>query len=209
MEKLFTETLKNKIETDQKRIIDVLDIAYTGELQDVPISQLVRPKYSSRVVIDNKKHSLTENFKNYGFLGGIFVADSSYHVIDGWQRTKIWEEMGHTIIPCYTVTCDEKQERELHLKLNTQLATFNIDDFGINFKDFNLIEDFGFCEMDIKSAPNLTEFGNNTKSKPTLEGFTKLSTTISTESYQKLKAFKEDQKLAQLGDVIEFLIERI
>lgn len=191
----------------QRKRLELEEILYVKELEEVKISDLKKPSYHQRVVIDSRLKQLVCSLKDYGFLGGVFIHDKTLNVIDGWYRAEIWRELGHQTIPCYRIDCTNFQQVELHLKLNQQAAIFNPADFGLEFHGLDLIEDYGFSEADLAVVPSLPQ-QKEKSAKDDPDGYTKLSTLVRLSTMQKLKALKESANLATIGDVVEALIEK-
>lgn len=189
----------------QHRNLESEKIRYNKNLVEVEISQLRRPTYSSRKPIENQINVLDSSLSQYGFLGGVFVEADCYQVIDGWHRSRIWQQLGNITIPCYLVSCLSKQERVLHLFLNNQCATFSPVDFGCEFEELDL-KDFGFSEADLHVDKPILQskfpFPQNLINKE----FAKLSTTIPIKIYESLKAIKSETDAQSMSETIINLV---
>lgn len=195
---------KNQAQLD---LLEFEDILYDKTLVAVNIVDLIRPNYSSRQLVDNQIKALVRTLRQFGFLGGIFVEATRFHVIDGWYRVQEWKKMGWTTIPCFLLTCSQEQERALHLGLNQQSATFNPSKFGIEFKDFDLKEDFGIDESDLAFLNKATQSKFSDAQKAAKKGFTKLSTLMPIQAYDRLKSIRKDMKAPTMADVVINLIK--
>ncbi|QTE36110.1 hypothetical protein J3L18_23700 [Mucilaginibacter gossypii] len=196
-----------KLNRAQTRLLDFEEISYNGALIEIPIKELVRPNYSSRLLVDNQQKAIATSLSRFGFLGGIFIEGRSNHVIDGWHRAEQWRKMGQKLIPCYKVVCTPEQERSLHLSLNQQSATWNPETFGIEFKDFNLEDDFGIRPDDLRleSKPFTSKF--NDRPNETTSDFIKFSTTIPAELYDRLKLIRKQMQAPSIAAAVTNLIK--
>lgn len=194
-----------QIAQDQLRQLELEEILYDGTLVEINISTLLRPSYSSRLQVESRLVSLIKSLNCFGFLGGIFV-NSSNHVIDGWHRLQLWHSMGMSTIPCYLLCCTPEQERKLHLSLNQQVATFHPSEFGIEFMDLNLKEDFGFSEADLKLEVYTVKEKFSKEQRAEKAGFTKLMTSLPIDTYDRLKAIKKETNVKSIADTITNLV---
>jgi hypothetical protein len=197
------------IQQAQQRQLEVEEIYFVNKLEELPISDLRKPFYNKRVIVESRLKQLIYSLEDFGFLGGIYVHNNSLNVIEGWHRCELWQALGHKTIPCYKIDCNSTQEVELHLKLNQQTAVFNLTEFGLEFEGLNLIEDFGFSEADLLPTLNHHQSAKTTALRNDPEGYTKLSTLVKYSTLEKLKEVQSDRKLPTIGDVVETLIELI
>lgn len=201
--------VQQKIESAQKAQIQSLEITYVETLVYYDISDLKKPTYNQRVLVDCRSEALTKSLKAHGFLGGVFINADNLNVIDGWHRCEQWQALGNTSIPCYLVRCTYQKEIELHLYLNQQAALFNLKDFGLEFGHLNLL-DYGFSEADLSFKPINTQSQRPVKEKaPQPDGMTKLMAVVQMTTMDKLRSIKADQKHVTLGDTIEYILNLI
>lgn len=203
----IAERLGKNSAAKQAWILTATGVHFDKTLFEVPINDLKRPKYHSRQPIENRIETLYKSLSNHGFLGGIFITESSCNVIDGWHRVLLWKELDHTTIPCYKIRCTEQQEKDLHLRLNTQLATFDLREFGLTNPDVNLIKDYGFTEADLKSDVISTNPITKLRQLKGNDGFKKVTVLLKSNVYERLETIKEFEKLQEWPDVLEVLID--
>lgn len=192
------------IQQSQLKKLQLEKISYNKVVTEVNIDRLIRPNYSSRVIVDNRLSVLCDNLTQFGFLGGIFVQAQNFHVIDGWHRVEIWRALGNRTIPCYEIICNPRQERQLHLRLNQSVAAFDITDFELNFQGFDLLE-YGFTKDELFKPDDGSDTYLNFKKKVTPEGFVKLQTFVSKGAYERLKARKSELNAKTVAEVIEMI----
>jgi len=191
----------------QLELLEFEDILHARTLVDVNIADLIRPNYSSRQLVENQINALKTTLNRFGFLGGIFVEANRYHVIDGWYRVQEWKRMGFITIPCYLLTCTPEQERALHLGLNQQTATFDPSNFGIEFKDFDLKTDYGIDLEDLAFLNKGVQSKFPHAQKQDNEGYTKLSTFLPINAYDRLATIKKDMQAPSMAEAVVNLIK--
>ena len=199
------EKLIKLVQQQQLLKLQELDIDCKRFPFDVPIADLKRPAYSARHLTEENANIIIKSIAQNGFWGGIFVTAGSLNVIDGWYRAKIWECLGNTEIPAYRVTCKPEQERMLHLQLNTQAASFSIEDIGAEPSQL-VADDYGVIEADIQPAPVMFSKKPPRSVKEGKEGFTRVIISIPSESYQQIKAIKLHTATPNNSEAINFLI---
>lgn len=183
-------------------------IDVSEDLVQVSINKLVQLPSHQRLLIENRYKALQASLTEHGFIGGIFVSKETNHVIDGWYRAAYWQELGNETIPCFFIQCSEQQEKELHLRLNTQAAQFDLAEMSSAFPTLDLARDFGFSETDLtpRVKKRALEALNNIAKVQDLTK--KFSATLPKSCYQKLEQIKQDNKLAEWSDVLDILIEK-
>ena len=182
-------------------------IDVTEDLSQVAISSLIRPSFHQRQIISNRYLALQISLKEHGFVGGIFVSESTNHVIDGWQRVTAWECLDNKTIPCFYVKCTERQERELHLRLNTQAAQFDLGELGLSFSGLNLAKDFGFSETDLTPRSKKSTLDSLDAIRKQQTETKKFTATLQNSCYEELKEIKDENRFSDWADVIDLLIK--
>lgn len=203
----YTQQTISLIQQAQAKEAEELD--YESKLTHVKIADLARPKFHTRKLVESQLKVIIDSLIEYDFLGGIYVNVENNEVIDGWHRSQLWQQMGNETIPVHYLRFQSaKQEREVHLRLNSILAVFQPEDFGIHFANINTL-DFGFAETEAKtyddkvnaSAPKTPHKTND------LEGYKKLTTTIKSDLFEKLNSFKKQMMVPHIAQVVENLIQ--
>jgi hypothetical protein len=204
------QQLAEVIEADTQAVTNVvhdMKIQCTEMTIEIEISKLNRPSYHSRAMIKEKYLSIQKSLQQHGFLGGIFVCEDNLNVIDGWHRLLIWDSLENEKIPCYLVTCSEHQERELHIRLNTQAAAFDLTQFGLTMPEIDLVKDFGFSEADLKAANAPLIKDEKPRQAKASTDLKKITAQLKTSIYDRLNRIKEELKYENWPDVLEVLIQ--
>jgi len=99
---------------------------------------------------------LTNSIKRFGLVDPIIVnnhPERKMIVIGGHMRLKIAKSLGFDTVPVVFVNLDEKQEKELNLRLNRNLGEWDYDLLA-NF-DPDLLKDVGWSDEELKVVFNL------------------------------------------------------
>jgi len=128
------------------------------KVEQVKISELKEVEYNPRRMTEKQVKDLTESIRKFGLVDPIIV--NSYKgrenvVVGGHQRLKIARQEGFKAMPVVYVLLDEKDERELNLRLNRNLGEWDWDLLA----DFNeeLLKDVGFEEDELMMNFGLSE----------------------------------------------------
>ena len=69
-------------------------------------------------------------------------------IIGGHQRTKVWKGLGHRSVPCVELDLSLQQEKELNVRLNKNLGSWDHDMLANNF-EMDELKEWGFDEKDL------------------------------------------------------------
>lgn len=141
---------------------------------EVPIKKLKPAEYNPRTMTKLQEKDLTASIKKFGLVDPIIVNKHKNRlnvVIGGHQRLKIAQQQGFTTIPVHYVDLDEKNERELNLRLNKNNAEWDWD--ALKEFDKDLLQLVGFEDKDLlKYFP--TEIVEDEALEPPTESKSKL-----------------------------------
>lgn len=119
------------------------------------ISELKPLPYNPRIMTIKQYEDLKVSLKKFGCVDPIIVnkhQDGMDNIVGGHQRVKVWAELGHETIPTVEVYLDPEQEREICLRLNRNVGSWDWDMLSNEFDDTQLLnwgfvpEDFGVQE---------------------------------------------------------------
>ncbi len=120
------------------------------EIVSTSISQLKASEYNPKKMSKKQEADITESIKRLGLVDPIIANDFSGReniIIGGHQRYKIMKKLGYKEIPVVFVSFNEKQEKELNLRLHKNQAEFDLDLLQ-NF-EHELLLDVGFESQEI------------------------------------------------------------
>lgn len=206
--------LKNKIseliETAYREQLEVLDIGETQKIVEVGISELLRPNFHKRQLVESRIKSIVQSLTTHGFIGGIVINGITKEVLDSWHRAELWSELGHSSIPAIEIyPFDENVAKELHLRLNQTHAGFDLSEFDLHFKGFDL-SDFGITEDEIIQAGQLIKKQRNDQPIPVEENKgIRFAAVIPQNDVRRLRELKDSWNLPTMGHVISKLLNQI
>lgn len=120
------------------------------EIVSTSISQLKASEYNPKKMSKKQEADITESIKRFGLVDPIIANDFSGReniIIGGHQRYKIMKKLGYKEILVVFVSFNEKQEKELNLRLHKNQAEFDLDLLQ-NF-EHELLLDVGFESQEI------------------------------------------------------------
>lgn len=129
------------------------------------ISELIPADYNPRKLSDKQYKDLKISLKKFGFVDPVIVniaPNRKNIIIGGHQRLKVWQDLGNETAPCYEISLNDKDERELNIRLNKNTGEFDFEMLSSYFNKMDLI-DWGFEEYvfdTIEDVKNETEIDN-------------------------------------------------
>ena len=115
------------------------------------IKDLKFAEYNPRK-LTNKDHSdLKTSLEKFGMVEPIVVNRNENRInviIGGHQRCRIWKEFGHRKIPCVEFDLNIDQEKELNIRLNKNVGSWDHDMLANMFNVDDLFE-YGFEEKEL------------------------------------------------------------
>jgi len=109
------------------------------------IDSLQKVEYYSRIPFEGKLKYLKKSLINHEFIVPIVVnrrLDNSLVIIDGYQRSQLWLELGNEFVPTILLRESEAKEKELHISLNQQAFDFDIGSM-LEFFEQDCLSDYG------------------------------------------------------------------
>lgn len=117
------------------------------------IEDLKPADYNPRKIGVREKMELTKSLKKFDFVQPIVVNVNPKRmnvIVGGHQKVKIAKELGHKTVPCVEVNLDEKQEKELNLRLNKNGGEFDND--LLAKLDKEMLLSVGFLDKELNKA---------------------------------------------------------
>lgn len=130
---------------------------------NVKIGDLRPAEYNPRKMNEQEAADLRESLKRFGFAEPIVInshPDRVNVIVGGHQRYFIAKEAGHKEIPCVKVHLDLDRERELNLRLNKNIGSWDFEMLA-NFDEAALLE-VGFTDDELTVGFGL-EYAENTE----------------------------------------------
>jgi DNA modification methylase len=120
------------------------------QVQQLKISELRLSEYNPRKWSEEQLQKLRESIEKFGVVDPLIVNDHESRkniVVGGNMRLAVLKEMGFDEIPVVYVNLNEKQERDLNIRLNKTGGDFDFD----LLKEFSedLLADIGFSSEEL------------------------------------------------------------
>ena len=113
--------------------------------------ELKPAEYNPRQMTREEHDALKDSLRAFGVVDPVIVnrhPDRLDVVIGGHQRLRIWQELGHDEIPTVAVSLELDKERELNVRLNKNLGSWDWDMLANNF-DVAELTGWGFAEGEL------------------------------------------------------------
>lgn len=126
----------------------------TPKIVMMPVDQIQPAKYNPRKWTAKEEKEIRDSLTKFGFVDPLVVnmnPDRRGVLIGGHLRLKVWTAMGNDHVPVVQVNLNERQEKELNLRLNRGGA-FDIRKVAELLPQSDLI-DIGFAESDFAALP--------------------------------------------------------
>jgi len=117
------------------------------------VSDLKPAEYNPRKIGNKEKMELTKSIKKFDFVEPIVINVNPKRkdiVIGGHQRLRIAKELGMKEVPCVGLNLNEKDEKELNLRLNKNKGEF--DTTLLAGLDEDLLREVGFMEKELSKV---------------------------------------------------------
>ena len=155
------KTVTQKLTDMTKPVVDKQEIVTNNKPKPVivmmPIGDLVHPKYNPRKISDKDFAQLKKSLEKFDAVQPAIInirASRKNIIVGGNQRVDAAKSLGWTEFPCVEVDLDEKNERELNIRLNRNSGDWDFTLLRDLFKSDDLL-DFGF---DPKQDTKLRDF---------------------------------------------------
>ena len=137
---------------------DKIDIHYYRS------SELIMAEYNPRQLTKDQYSQLKDSIVRFGIVDPLIVnvnPERKNILIGGHQRLRIARKLGYDTIPCVEVDLTYDKEKELNVRLNKNVGSWDFDSLA-NFFDVDELLDWGFEaeELDISTEidqPGLTD----------------------------------------------------
>ena len=133
-------------------------------IKQCKIADLIFAEYNPRQLTADEHRGLKDSLTRFGFVDPVIVnthPDRKNIVIGGHQRIRIWQEMGNDTAPCVELHLPPARERELNIRLNRNVGSWDWDALGNHFDKDELLEwgfkDWEFGETDGGGDPGASE----------------------------------------------------
>lgn len=110
------------------------------------VADIIPANYNPREITKKQFAEIKESVDKFGLVDPLIVnihPNRKNILVGGHQRLQVIIDMGLKTAPCVEVNLDEKQEKELNIRLNKNQGQWNFDNLA-NFFDVDNLVDWGF-----------------------------------------------------------------
>jgi len=121
------------------------------EIKKFKISDLIFADYNPRTLTKAAHKDSKESLTKFGMVDPVIININELRkniIIGGHQRTKVWKSMGHRSVPCVELDLSLDQEKELNVRLNKNVGSWDHDMLANNF-DLDELKEWGFSDKDL------------------------------------------------------------
>jgi len=137
------------------------------EIKYIAISKLKPAEYNPRKASDIEVKNLTESIKKFGLVDPIIVNSAPERkniIVGGHFRLRVAKQLGYKEVPVVYINIpDIEKEKELNLRLNKNLGSFDYDLLA-NF-DEDLLKEVGFEQEELEDIFQLDDSQGQGKGK--------------------------------------------
>ena len=125
------------------------------------VADIIPANYNPREITKKQFAEIKESVDKFGLVDPLIVnihPNRKNILVGGHQRLQVIIYMGLKTAPCVEVNLDEKQEKELNVRLNKNQGQWNFDNLA-NFFDVDNLVDWGFDykELNFSNVAELNE----------------------------------------------------
>ena len=121
------------------------------EIKKYKISELKFAEYNPRTLTKDQHKDLKESLIKFGFVDPVIIninPERKNVIIGGHQRTKVWKGLGHRSVPCNELDLSLDHEKELIVRLNKNVGSWDHDMLANNF-EMDELKEWGFTDKDL------------------------------------------------------------
>jgi hypothetical protein len=121
------------------------------KLKEIKIEDLIFAEYNPRKLTKKEYKDLKESLEKFGIVDPVIVnnnAERANILVGGHQRVRIWKELGNKTIPAVEIDLTFEREKELNIRLNKNIGSWDFDMMGNNF-DVEELTEWGFKESEV------------------------------------------------------------
>ena len=115
------------------------------------VADIIPANYNPREITKKQFAEIKESVDKFGLVDPLIVnihPNRKNILVGGHQRLQVIIDMGLKTAPCVEVNLDEKQEKELNVRLNKNQGQWNFDNLA-NFFDVDNLVDWGFDSKEL------------------------------------------------------------
>lgn len=129
---------------------------------DKKINDLIFAEYNPRKLTTEEHQQLKDSLQRFGIVDPVIVNNNKEReniLVGGHQRVRIWKELGNETIPAVEINLTYEKERELNVRLNKNVGSWDMDMMANHF-DVEELTDWGFKTEELFFQDDIVTDGN-------------------------------------------------
>ena len=121
---------------------------YTHNIIQKDINSLIAAEYNPRQLRKEQYQNIKDSLQRFGFVDPVIINKNKERkniIIGGHQRVRVAKDLKYKKIPCLELNLTLDREKELNIRLNKNVGSWDYDILANNF-DFDDLQDWGFDE---------------------------------------------------------------
>ncbi len=107
------------------------------------LSDLIPAPYNPRQSTKKQEEHLKRSLEKFGVVEPVIVNKQTGHIVGGHFRVRELKKLGYKEVECVIVDLNEKDERELNIRLNSNTGQYDMEMIANEWDPLDLKE-FGF-----------------------------------------------------------------
>ncbi len=123
------------------------------KIKQVNIDEIHMADYNPRQLTKNQYKYLKDSIYKFGLVDPLIIninQDRKNILVGGHQRLRIAKKLGFKSVPCVEVNLSFEKERELNVRLNKNVGSWDFDSLA-NFFDIDELFEWGFKDEELFS----------------------------------------------------------
>lgn len=157
-------------------------------IESLNINELSEAEYNPRQLTDKQFSEIEKSIKKFGFVEPLVVNKNPQRmnvVVGGHQRLKVAKSLGFEEVPVYKVNLSLKKEKELNIRLNANVGSWDWDKIA-NEWDYTDLENWGLNIPITDFSKELLDFDEEPKEELIKKGTSTFEVALLPENKERI-----------------------
>jgi ParB-like chromosome segregation protein Spo0J len=158
------------------------------KIESLNINELLEAEYNPRQLTDKQFSEIEKSIKKFGFVEPLVVNKNPQRmnvVVGGHQRLKVAKSLGFEEVPVYKVNLSLKKEKELNIRLNANVGSWDWDKIA-NEWDYTDLENWGLNIPITDFSKELLDFDEEPKEELVKKGTSTFEVALLPENKERI-----------------------
>jgi ParB-like chromosome segregation protein Spo0J len=158
------------------------------KIESLNINELSEAEYNPRQLTDKQFSEIEKSIKKFGFVEPLVVNKNPQRmnvVVGGHQRLKVAKSLGFEEVPVYKVNLSLKKEKELNIRLNANVGSWDWDKIA-NEWDYTDLENWGLNIPITDFSKELLDFDEEPKEELVKKGTSTFEVALLPENKERI-----------------------